>query len=313
MKVFVAGATGVIGWRLVPAILGRGHTVVGTTRTPSKQTRLRELGAEPILLDALDEIAVKQAVMDAEPDVVVHQLTALPPSPDPRHFDDEFAATNQLRTQGTAHLLEAARSSGVGRIIVQSYAGWPYARTGGPVKTESDPLDDSPPAPMQRTLDAIREMEALVSDRTHPEGVVLRYGAFYGPGTGIGHGGAIIDALRRRRFPIVGSGGGIWSFVHADDAVEATTIAIDSGAPGIYNVVDDDPASVSEWLPHLAGAVAAPRPRHVPAWLARLLIGEAGVSLMTEIRGASNAKAKGELGWEPGYPTWREGFLHGLL
>jgi nucleoside-diphosphate-sugar epimerase len=287
--------------------------VVGTTRTPSKQTRLRELGAEPILLDALDEIAVKQAVMDAEPDVVVHQLTALPPSPDPRHFDDEFDATNQLRTEGTAHLLEAARSAGVGRIIVQSYAGWPYAHTGGAIKTEKDPLDDTPPASMQRTLDAIREMETLVSDGTNPEGIVLRYGALYGAGTGIGHGGAIIDALRRRRFPIVGSGGGMWSFIHADDAVELTAIAIDSGVPGTYNVVDDEPAPVSEWLPHLAGAVAAPAPRHVPVWLARFLIGEAGVSLMTEIRGASNMKAKSAFGWELSYPTWREGFVRGLL
>ena len=312
MKVFVAGATGVVGTRLVPELRRRGHDVVGTTRTPERRDPLRALGAEPILMDALDPMSVKDAVATTEPDVIVHELTALSASPDPKRFDEEFAQTDRLRTEGTANLLAAAHATGVGRVVAQSYAGWPSGRRGGLVKTETDPLDHEPAPPMRPALEAIRELESAVTSDPEVAGVVLRYGAFYGPGTAIGEGGAIVDALHHRRFPLVGSGAGVWSFVHVDDAVSATVAAIESNIQGIVNVVDDEPAPVSSWLPFLAKVVGAPSPRRVPRWLARPLIGRAGTILMTEVRGASNAKSKRELEWKQRFPTWRTGFVQGL-
>jgi nucleoside-diphosphate-sugar epimerase len=312
MRVFVAGASGVIGSRLVPALVRNGHQVVGTTRTPAKTERLRQLGAHPVVVDALDEVAVKDAVAMAAPDVVVHELTAIPDAVDPRKLDQQFALTNRLRTEGTNHLLEAARAVGVRRLVAQSFAPWVYARTGGPVKVESDAIETEPPASVRRTLAGILHVERTLAEATDLEGIALRYGGFYGPGTSLGEGGPVLEMVRKRRFPIVGSGSGVWSFVHIDDAAAATAAAIERGAPGNYNVTDDDPASVATWLPELAEAIGAPAPRRLPTWLARLLVGPTGVAMMTDLRGASNAKAKRELGWEPVYASWREGFRTGL-
>jgi nucleoside-diphosphate-sugar epimerase len=312
MRIFVAGATGALGRRLVPLLVEGGHQVTGMTRTAGKAAGLRAAGADPVVADALDRDAVLRAVEAARPEVVMHQLTALAGTTSMRRFDRMFALTDRLRTEGTDHLLDAARAAGARRFVAQSFAGWPFARVGGPVKTEDDPLDPDPPAQVRRTLDAIRHLEAAVSGTEGLEGVVLRYGGFYGPGTSAGAGGSILEDLRRRRFPILGDGGGVWSFIHIDDAATATAAAIERGAPGVYQVVDDDPAPVSEWLPALAAAIGAPRPLRVPAWVARLVAGEHAVVLMTEVRGASNAKARRELGWRPGWPSWRQGFRTGL-
>jgi nucleoside-diphosphate-sugar epimerase len=312
MRIFLAGATGALGRRLVPLLVGHGHQVTAMTRSPEKAAGLRVAGADPLVADALDRGAVLEAVAAARPEVVVHQLTDLAGATNLRRFDEGFAATNRLRTQGTDHLVEAARAAGARRLVAQSFAGWPFARVGGPVKTEDDPLDPDPPAQLRRTLDAIRHLESAVLGAADLEGVVLRYGGFYGPGTSAGVGGYLLDDLRRRRLPVVGAGGGVWSFVHIDDAATATVAAVERGAPGIYQIVDDDPAPVSAWLPALAAAAGARPPRRVPVWLARLLAGEHGVVLMTEARGASNAKARRELGWAPAYPSWRQGFRRGL-
>jgi 2-alkyl-3-oxoalkanoate reductase len=314
MRVFLAGASGAMGKQLIPRLIADGHDVVGMIRSESKQDLVRGLGARPVVADALDSDDVARAIGEAEPEAVLHQLTSLPGNLEPRHFDRDFAATNRLRTEGTDHLLAAARAAGVRRFIAQSYTGWPYARTGGPVKAEDDPLDPDPPSQFRRTLEAIRHLETAVSGADWVEGLILRYGAFYGPGTSISLApdGEQVDAVRRRRFPVVGSGGGVWSFVHIEDAAAATAAAVSAGAPGVYNVVDDDPAPVSEWLPALAAAVGAKPPRHVPRWLGRLFAGEAAAVLMTESRGASNAKAKREFGWELRYPSWRDGFSEGL-
>ena len=300
MRVFVAGATGAIGARLVPKLVERGHEVIGTSRSAEKARRLRALGAEAVVLDVLDRNAVREAVLAARPDAIVHQATALAGVSDFKHFDRSFAETNRLRAEGTDALLAAAAEAGVRRFIAQSYAGWPYAREGGPVKTEEDPLDPTPVPAMSETLAAMRHLEEAV---VGTGGLALRYGGFYGSPDD-----AQLELVRKRRFPIVGDGGGIWSFVHLDDAAAATVLALERGDPGIYNVVDDEPAPVREWLPTLAATIGAKPPRRVPRWLARLLAGEAGVALMTEIRGASNAKAKGELGWTLRYPSWRQGF-----
>jgi nucleoside-diphosphate-sugar epimerase len=312
MNVLVAGATGAIGRRLIPLLVEAGHSVAGTTRKPGRVASIRAVGAEPLVVDALDTAAVVAAVRSVRPEVVVHELTAIPARLNVRKFDREFDLTNRLRTEGTDNLLAGARAAGARRVVAQSFAGWPYARQGGPVKNEEDPLDLNPPAALARTLEAIRHLESAVLGGKAMEGVVLRYGAFYGPGTSLGESGSILEDIRRRRFPIVGSGGGVWSFLHVDDAALATLTAIERGAPGIYNIVDDDPASVSEWLPALAAAVGAPPPRHVPGFVGRLAVGEHGVMMMTEIRGASNAKARRELGWRPAWRSWREGFRRGL-
>jgi nucleoside-diphosphate-sugar epimerase len=287
-------------------------------RSERSARTVRALGAEPVVADALDGEAVRRAVVRARPEVVAHELTALGDMNDLRHFERVFAATNTLRTTGTDHLLAAAREAGARRFVAQSYAGWPFAREGGPVKTEEDPLDPDPPKAFRTTLDAIRYVEREVTGARDLEGVVLRYGGFYGPGTSLGEpdadgrGGEHLQAVRRGRFPLVGSGDGVWSFVHVEDAASATVAAIEGGPPGLYNVVDDEPAPASEWLPALASAIGARPPRHVPAWAARLLAGEAVVVMMTEIRGASNAKARRELGWRPRWASWRDGFALGL-
>jgi 2-alkyl-3-oxoalkanoate reductase len=300
MRVFVAGASGAIGSRLVPKLVQRGHEVVGSSRSPEKSDQLAALGAEPVVLDLLDPAAVGKAVSAARPEAIIHQATALSGLSDVKNPDRSFAQTNRLRTEGTDALLAAAREAGVGRFVAQSFAGWPYAREGGQVKTEDDPLDPTPVPTMRETLDGIRHLERAAVDAG---GVALRYGGFYGS-----PGDAQIELVRKRRFPIVGDGGGVWSFVHLDDAATATALALEQGATGIYNIVDDEPAPVSEWLPALAKAIDARPPRRVPRWLARILAGEAGVALMTEIRGASNVKAKRALGWTLLYPSWRQGF-----
>lgn len=307
MKVFVAGATGAIGRQLVPRLAAAGHEVVGMTRSESKQAALYGLGARPVVADALDPDQVADAVAHAQPDVIVHQLTAIG-NPDPRHFDRDFALTNRLRTEGTDHLLFAGRAVGVRRFVTQSYGAWPYERTGGPVKSEEDHLDPTPAREMRETLQAIRYLEAAVLGAEWTEGVVLRYGAFYGPGTSMSAGGEQFELLRKRKLPLVGDGAGVWSFIHIEDAAEATVAAVERGKRGIYNVVDDDPATVAEWLPALAQTLGAKQPRRVPRFVGRLFAGEAGAVMMTEIRGASNAKAKRELAWRPGHPSWRQGF-----
>ncbi|HET9581436.1 MAG TPA: NAD-dependent epimerase/dehydratase family protein [Gemmatimonadota bacterium] len=312
MRIFLAGATGAVGRRLVPLLIQAGHDVVGLTRTLAKADNLRAMGAEPAVADALDPDAVMKAVSEARPEVLIHQLTAIPDGVDLRHFDRDFALTDRLRTEGTRHLVAAATEAGARRLVAQGFAGWGYAREGGPIKTEADPLDPDPPAVFRRTLDALRELEAAVLGARDLAGIVLRYGWFYGPGTSIGEGGSVVEAVRRRRMPIVGKGSGVWSFVHIDDVAAATVAAVERGAPGVYNVAADDPAPVAEWLPALAEAVGARPPRRVPVWLARLLVGAAGVALMTENRGISSAKAKLELGWTPAWPSWREGFREGL-
>jgi nucleoside-diphosphate-sugar epimerase len=309
MKILVAGSTGALGKQLVPRLVAAGHEVVGMTRTPSKQDAIRAMGARPVVTDALVPDQVAQAVAEAQPDVIVHEMTAIPGNLNMRRFDRDFAATNRLRTEGTDHLLAAGRAVGVKKFVAQSFAGWPFARTGGPIKTEEDPLDPTPPAAMQSTVDAIRHLENAVTNATWTEGVVLRYGGFYGPGTSLAvDGGELVEMIRKRRFPVVGNGAGLWSFIHIEDAAEATVAAIERGKRGIYNIVDDEPSPTSEWLPGAARALHAKPPHHVPRLIGRLLGGEVAAMMMTEARGASNAKAKRELGWQPRHPTWREGF-----
>jgi nucleoside-diphosphate-sugar epimerase len=308
MRIFLAGATGAIGKQLVPRLVAAGHEVHGMTRSESKRGMLQEMGAVPVVADALDSDQLTEAVRRAKPDVIVDELTAIG-SLDTRHFDRDFALTNRLRTEGTDYLLSAAHGVGVRRFVAQSYGAWPYERTGGPVKTEEDPLDREPAREMRETLAAIRYLEHAVLDAEWTEGIVLRYGAFYGPGTSMAPGGPQVEMVRRRRFPLVGDGGGVWSFIHIADAAEATVAAIEHGKRGVYNVVDDEPAPVAEWLPSLAHELGAKRPMRVPRFIGRLFAGEAGVVMMTEARGASNEKAKRELGWRPSHPTWRRGFV----
>ena len=306
MRVFVAGATGAIGRQLVPRLVRAGHEVHGMTRHASKQQVLRDLGAVPVVADALDAEQVADAVGRARPDAVVHQLTAIG-AMDLRHFDRAFATTNRLRTEGTDHLLSAAQAAGVKRFVAQSFFAM-YARTGGPVKSEEDAFDASPAREMRETVAAIRHLEQAVLGATWTAGIVLRYGGFYGPGTSLGPGGAQLEAVRRGKMPLVGGGTGVWSFIHIADAADATVAALERGSRGVYNVVDDEPAAVSVWLPELARMLDARRPMRVPRFVGRLLTGETGDVMMTQLRGASNAKAKRELGWEPAHPSWRQGF-----
>jgi nucleoside-diphosphate-sugar epimerase len=311
MKVLVAGASGAMGKQLLPRLVATGHEVVGMTRSAGKAEAVRALGATPIVADALDPEQVAQAVAGAEPEAIIHELTALSGSLGMRNFDRDFAPTNRLRTEATDHLLSAARAAGVRRFLAQSYTGWPYARSGGPVKDEEDPLDPAPAAAMRQTLAAIRHLEDAVTGAEWTVGIVLRYGGFYGPGTSRAAAGEHAEMIRRRKFPVVGDGNGVWSFVHIGDAAEATVAALEHGVRGIYNVVDDEPAAVREWLPAVAEALGAKPPRHVPRWAGRLLAGEAATVMMTEVRGASNAKAKRELGWRPRHPSWRQGIAAG--
>jgi nucleoside-diphosphate-sugar epimerase len=308
MRILVAGATGAVGLKLVPQLLAAGHTVVGTTRTAAKAENIKRMGAESAIADGLDAAAIRGVVIAAKPDVVIDQMTDLAAVTDLRHFDRAFATTNRLRTEGTDFLLAAAREAGVKRFIAQSFCGWTYGRSGGPVKTEADALDTDPPEELRRTLEALEHLEGTVTGSADPEGIVLRYGSFYGPDTGM-LSRAMIDQLHRRRVPLIGGGGGRWSFIHVDDAASATVAAIERGKPGnIYNIVDDEPAEVSEWLPALAALVGARPPIRVPAWLGGLFAGAHLVSMMTEVRAGSNAKAKQELGWRPAHPSWRLGF-----
>jgi nucleoside-diphosphate-sugar epimerase len=300
VRVLVTGASGALGRRLVPKLQAAGHQVIGTARSPEGVERIRRMKADARRLDLLDGEAVRRAVLDTRPTAVIHEATALAGATDFKHFDRTFRTTNQLRTAGTDNLLAAMRGASVQRFIAQSYAGWPYAREGSLVKTEEDPLDPNPPAQMQETLSAIRHVEQAI---TSVDGIALRYGGFYGDPDD-----PQLAAIRRRRLPLIGDGGGVWSFVHFEDAATATVLALERDTHGIYNVVDDDPAPVREWLPALAAAAGAKPPFRIPVWVARPLAGEVVVSLMTQIRGASNAKAKRELGWTLKYPSWRTGF-----
>jgi nucleoside-diphosphate-sugar epimerase len=308
MRVFVAGATGAIGRQLVPRLVVAGHEVHGMTRSESKRAMLVELGAVPVIADALDPDQVAEAVARARPDVIVHELTALT-GVDMRHLERGFALTNRLRTEGTDHLLSAGQAVGVRRFVAQGICGFgAYARTGGLVKSEEDPLDPTPAREMRANLAAIRHLEQAVLGAGWTEGIVLRYGAFYGPGTLMAPGEESFEMVRKRKFPVVGGGGGVWSFIHVADAADATVAAVMQGSRGVYNVADDDPAPVSEWLPVLARTLGAKKPLRVPRFIGRLAAGEAGVVMMTEVRGASNEKAKRELQWRPAHPSWRDGF-----
>lgn len=311
-KVFVAGANGAVGKPLVSQLIAYGYDVVAMTRSPKHSDALRALGAEPVVADALDRAALIEAVKRAEPEVVMHELTALTHAKDYKHFDDEFALTNRLRTEGTDNLLAAAQAAGARRFIIQSYGNWNYARNGAAAKTEDDPLDPTPLANQAKSIEAIGYLEEAVLSADGIEGVALRYANLYGPGTGFAADGDIAASVRKRMLPIIGNGAGVWSFIHVDDAASATVAAIQPSARGIYNIADDEPAPVSVWLPDLARALGAKPPMHVPVWLGRLLVGDVGVSMMTQIRGASNARAKRELDWTPGYPSWRDGFRKGL-
>jgi nucleoside-diphosphate-sugar epimerase len=300
MRVFVAGASGAIGTPLVRQLVERGHDVIGTSRSPESAERVRAMGAEPVVLDVLDARAVRKAVLEAHPDAIVHQATALANARFSRNLDRTFAETNRLRTEGTDALLAAAREAGVQRFVAQSFASMRYAREGAWVKTEEDPLDPAPVAGTRETNAAMRYLDETV---TAAGGVALRYGGFYGADND-----GMVEPVRKRQFPIVGSGDGVSSFIHLDDAAAATVLALEQGATGIYNVVDDEPAPIHDWLPVMAETLGADPPRHFPRWLARLFAGEAGVMMGTESRGASNAKAKRELGWTPRFASWREGF-----
>ena len=307
MRVFVAGANGAVGRRLVPMLVARGHHVTGTTTSETSVEALRKLGAEPVVVDGLDAIGIGEAVAKAAPDAIIHEMTALSGTPDFRHFDRWFALTNLLRTEGTEHLLAAARASGVKRFVAQSFTGWSNSREGSLIKTEDDPLDPHPVKEQTETLAAIKFLERAVVEAPL-EGIVVRYGGLYGPGSSETLG----DILRKRMFPVIGNGAGIVSSTHIDDAAAGTVAALERGRRGVYNIVDDDPAPTRDFIPAIADALGAPRPLRIPAWLGRMLAGDVAVTMMTEGRGSSNAKAKRELGWQPIWPSWRDGFRRGL-
>jgi 2-alkyl-3-oxoalkanoate reductase len=311
MRVFVAGATGAVGRRLVPLLVSAGHSVVGLTHTPAKADAIARAGGEAAIADAFNRAAIVKAVVAAKPDVIVHEMTSLTAANDLRRANRSFAVTNRLRTEGLNNLLAAAKQAGTPRIVAQSFCGWPCARIGGPVKSEDDPLDPEPPRELRQTLEAIRYLERTVTASSEIVGIVLRYGAFYGHKTGL-FDGPMIDQLRRRRVPLIGDANGWWSFVHIDDAAVATAIAVECGAPGIYNIVDDEPAPVREWLPALAAMLGAKPPSRIPKWLAGIVAGEHIVTMMTEARAGSNAKAKHDLSWQPAYASWRKGFAEVL-
>jgi len=312
MRIFIAGATGVLGRSLVPKLLACGHSVAGTSSKAEGLQQLERMGVEPVLMDGLNRDSVLAAVKAAHADVVVNQMTALANLRDYKNFDREFDLTNRLRRDGTSYLLEAAKASGARRIVVQSFAGWPLQRGEAPANPEETPFAEDLPASMQESQNAMRQMEEMVVSSQSPAGVVLRYGFFYGPGTSFDVDGDTTQAVRKRGLPLVGGGTAIWSLIHIDDAAEATRIAIESAPAGIYHVTDDHPASVREWLTGMAGILHAKQPRGVPAWIAKLFVGASGVYLMTQARGASNAKAKRVLHWNPAYPDWRQGFAAAL-
>ena len=300
MRVFVTGASGAVGSRLVPQLVDAGHDVIGTHNSPSSAQLLRTLGAKPVMIDLLDAGAVRKAVLENEPEAIVHEATALANATWGRNFDKVFAGTNELRTKGTDALLAAAQEAGVRRFVAQSFASYRYAREGGPVKTEAAPLDPTPPANARQSWAAMAYLDRTV---TEAGGITLRYGLFYGAAND-----GLIEPVRKRQYPIIGNGGGISSWIHLEDAAAATVLALEQDGPAIYNIVDDEPAPAREWLPVLAQALGAKPPRRFPTWLAQLIAGEAAVVMGTDARGASNAKAKRELGWTPRYPSWRTGF-----
>ncbi len=308
MRVFVAGGTGVIGRRLVPQLVARGHQVTATTTSPGKLGLLEQLGADAVVMDGLDAVSVGEAVAEARPDAIVHEMTKLSVAagtPDMKHFDRWFATTNRLRIEGTDNLLAAAEATSVSYFVAQSYAGWNGIRKGGWVKTEEDPLDPETGTGFRKGAEAIRHVEDVVLKAC---GAVLRHGTLYGPGATDYQ----VEALRKRQFPLIGGGTGYCSWVHVDDAASAAVLAVEQQAKGVLNIVDDEPAPASEWLPYLAACAGAKRPMRVPKWLARLLAGDVVVTMMTEGRGFSNAKARRVLGWKPRYPSWRQGFKEGL-
>lgn len=305
MQIFVAGGTGVVGARLVERLAAAGHEVTATTTSRAKAGGLEARGARAVVVDGLDAAAVGEAVAAARPEVVVHQMSALSGTPDLRHFDRWFALTNRLRTEGLDHLLAAAEASGVRQVVAQSYTGWPNIRSGGWVKTEEDPLDPEPPAAQRQTLTAIRYLEDAIGK---VDGTVLRYGGLYGPGAS----DSLVEMVRKRRFPVVGGGAGYTSWIHADDAAAATALAIEGDVRGVFNIVDDEPAPASEWLPYLAECVGAKQPMRLPAWVGRLAAGEVAISMMTRTRGSANDRARRELGWQPRWASWRDGFRDGL-
>jgi 2-alkyl-3-oxoalkanoate reductase len=309
VRVFLAGATGAIGRQLLPLLLADGHQVTAMTSSPSKLEALRAAGAESVVADALDADAAMKAVAQARPEAVIHELTAIPPRLDPRKVARDFELTDRLRTEGTRHLIAAAREAGTSRLLAQSIA---FAYEPGPTGTihgEDDPLIRDPPAQFKRSAMAIAELERLIIGAG---GLALRYGYFYGPGTSISREGSLGAEVARRRLPVVGGGGGVWSFIHVADAARATVAALSRGTAGAYNIVDDEPARVSEWIPAFAQALGARPPRRVPAWLARPLAGGYGVTTMTAAQGASNERAKRELDWTPAHASWREGFRTAL-
>jgi nucleoside-diphosphate-sugar epimerase len=312
MRVFVAGSTGAVGKALLPQLVTAHHEVVALVHTPAKASEVEAAGATPTIADAFDRVALDAAIRNARPEVVIHQLTALANTSSFRRFDQDFATTNRMRTEVTDTLLAAARAVHARRFIAQSFCGWPYARAGSPVKSEDDPLDPDPPPTFRKSLAAIKYLENVIRNAGDIEAFALRYGFLYGPGTGFADRGPITEQVRHRRIPIVGDGAGVWSFLHVQDAARATVAALTGGTPGIYNVVDDEPAPIGQWLPYLARAIGAKPPHHLPVWLGLIALGEGGVSMMTRIRGGSNKKAKRELGWSPHYVTWRQGFEHGL-
>ena len=312
MKVLVAGATGGLGQSLVPKLVAAGHDVTAMIRSESSAAGVRAFGANVVLADGLDAVAVKAAVDSVRPEVVVHQMTALKGGINFKKFDQSFAVTNRLRTEGLDHLLSASQAAGVRRFVVQSYAGWNLKHGDSPTNTEDAPYDPNPVPATRQTLAAIKYLESTVTGAEGIEGVVLRYASFYGPTADIGKGGSVVELIKKRRLPLIGSGTGVWSFIHYDDAADATVKAIDSDATGIYQIADDDPAEARVWLPEFARILGAKPPRHIPAWLGRLAVGDVGVAAFTEIRGADNSLAKQTFNWQPGYPSWRQGFRQGL-
>jgi len=312
MRIFLAGASGAIGQTLIPLLVQQQHEVFGSFRNAANASKVQALGATPVVLDALDGQAVHDRIAEIRPQVVINQLTAIPARLDLRHIDREFEMTNRLRTEGTRNLASASVSAGVEKFIAQSFAGWPYARRGITLKTEEDDLDPSPPPQMKAILDAIETLEHTVVREQGFTGIVLRYGPLYGPLSSIATDGAMVDEIRKHNVPIIGQGTGVWSFLHLHDAATATVAALTHGQRGIYNIVDDDPALVTDWLPYLAQCVGAPAPRHIPNFLAKIAVGEHAVAMMNDIRGVSNAKARQQLHWEPKWSSWRQGFREGL-
>jgi len=312
MRIFLAGASGAIGQTLIPLLVQQQHEVFGAFRNSANATKVQALGATPVVLDALDGQAVHDRIAEIRPQAVLHQLTAIPARLDLRHIDRDFEMTNRLRTEGTRNLASASVQAGVEKFIAQSFAGWPYARRGITLKTEEDDLDPSPPPQLKAMLDAIETLEHTVVREQGFTGIVLRYGPLYGPHSSIATDGAMVDEIRKHNVPIIGQGTGVWSFLHLHDAATATIAALTHGQRGIYNIVDDDPALVSEWLPYLAQCVGAPAPRHIPNFLAKIAVGEHAVAMMNDIRGVSNAKARQQLHWEPKWSSWKQGFREGL-